>query len=160
MCRIGMARVDDGVKSFGHENRGRPQQRCRGLAQPSISPSLREIRTRNPIRWKLADFDPQGSKRVRYFDLEEMETIERLRTADGSVHEDFEQCSRRIRSAIENLVASRVPAPRGEEPAAPVQRGMLREPPQNHLRDEPVLDAEEDLLDGARASFTREDLKR
>ena len=128
-----MARIDQNVVRLGHEDGADNEQCLLPFAEPPIPPCARHGKAPQPVWRKVCLVDLHAPDLVGYFEFNEPVPGERGGLADLVVDQYFQQRSRRIRSAIENLVPAGMPTCRSDQPTSTIQRLVLREPPDDHV---------------------------
>src|SRR4051812_11751459 len=79
---------------------------------------------------------------------------------DFEEYEDLQQRRGRTLREIDDRSAARVPAAGRMQSAVAVERRMIADPPEIHLRGQAVVDAVEKFLDEAGARFGHRELER
>jgi len=131
-CRIRMAWIDEHVVGLGNENAAYLKARGLPFRKPPVAPRACHRDAPPPVGRQLSFRYALDRDVIWNLDLDEAMRAERIRIAHAGVNEYFEHRGGRVWCAVEDLLPARVPAGRGEEPSAAIERLMLREAPEDH----------------------------
>ena len=120
-CRIRVARIDEHVVGLRHQHGANGQYRSLAFSEPAISPGPRHGDASGPIGRQLPLIDRLPRNLFGDVYLDETVAGECRGLADLAVYKNLEHRGRRVRRAIENLLATRMPTRGGQQAPSPVE---------------------------------------